>query len=358
VSTIHYVNLVIQTCPSRSFTYFARNTRLHCQQGNNALGSALQHTLGWHFLGELKNPVVRWSPLIRLIAWYNGQRMNRYISKVLHHRFEEMKRDGSELLPKRSAIDLALADYLSGAGKGRTTLDPNFEKWAVTQLRLFFFVGHDSTSPTICYCFYLLSKYPDALRKLRDEHDAVFGQDRSHLSKILCEKPHLLNQLTYTNAVLKETLRLYPPAGGFRAGAPGVYLYDTKGNKYPTEGTMVWVLHPSLQRNPLYWKDAHVFIPERWLVSPDDPLYPMKGAWRPFEFGKRDCLGQNLAMLDLRVSIAMLVREFDISDAYDEWDRMYPQKRSQTVNGERAYQVGNGGAHPADGFPCRVSLRK
>jgi cytochrome P450 len=284
--------------------------------------------------------------------------MDQYISSILRQRFAQMKREESAAEPKRSAIDLALADYISGAGKQHTTLNPDFEKWAITQLRLFFFVGHDSTSPTICYCFYLLSKNPDALGKLRDEHDTVFGKDLSRLPDLLREQPHLLNKLTYTNAVLKETLRLFPPAGGFRAGAPGVYLYDTKGNKYPTEGTMVWVLHPALQRNPQYWKDAKAFIPERWLVGPEDPLYPVKGAWRPFEFGKRDCLGQNLAMLDLRISIAMIVRQFDISDAYAEWDQLHPQKRPQMVDGERAYQIGNGGAHPADGFPCRVRLRQ
>jgi cytochrome P450 len=59
-------------------------------------------------------------------------------------------------------------------------------------------------------------------------------------------------------------------------------------------------------------------MPERFLVSEGDPLYPVRGSWRPFEQGPRNCLGQTLAMLYLRVTLAMTVRVFDIKDAYSE----------------------------------------
>lgn len=88
-------------------------------------------------------------------------------------------------------------------------------------------------------------------------------------------------------------------------------------------------------------------------MGPGDPLYPVKGAWRPFEFGPRNCVGQELAMLEIRVVLALTVREFDFSDAYAEWDRCNPGKGGR-VGGERGYQVLLGGAHPQGGFPCRV----
>ena len=120
----------------------------------------------------------------------------------------------------------------------------------------------------------------------------------------------------------------------------------------------VWVLHDTIQKNPDYWPQSSSFLPERWLVGTDHPLYPPKWAWRPFEFGAHNCIGQNLVMLDVKVTLALIIREFDIKDAYAEWDSLYPAKGIRTVNGERAYQVSQGASHPANGFPCRVSIRK
>lgn len=336
-----------------------RNTNLNCQQKDNQLATAMRHTLGWHFMGELKSPIVRWSPLIRMIAWYDGYKMDKYISEVVEQRYAALRNDNNSSQASRSVLDLALEDYISSRkDKASKNLDPKFKKWLLVQLRLFFFVGHDSTSPTICYCYYMLSKNPSALKKLREEHDQVFGTDLSQLSTTLKEQPNLLNQLPYTVAVIKETLRLFPPASGFRAGMPEVYLEDDKGNKYPTSDTRIWVLHSALHRNPKFWPQPNNFLPERWLVGPEDPLYPLKGAWRPFEYGPRNCLGQNMAMLDFKITLVMTVREFEFRDAYEEWDQVNPSMRIKMFNGERAYQVGSGGAHPADGLPCFVSLRK
>lgn len=286
--------------------------------------------------------------------------MNNYISKELDKRFvERYSRDNDKNVTSRSIIDLALESYMADnpcidASKG---MGKSFKAWAITQIRLFLFAGHDSTSSTICYIYYLLSHHPDCLAQLRAEHDEVFGKDLSAVTLLLKERPHLINQLPYTLAVLKESLRLFPPASAMRGGRPGVSLQDSKGNQYPTEGTNIWILHHAVQRNPTYWKDPDSFIPDRWLVGPDDPLYPVKGAWRPFEFGPRNCVGQTLVTLDVRVVLVMTVREFDIRDAYEEWDRLHPTKDIKTVRGERAYLVPSGGSHPADGFPCRVSLR-
>jgi len=157
---------------------------------------------------------------------------------------------------------------------------------------------------------------------------------------------------------LKEVMRLLPIASAVRSGQPGVYLTDPQGNQYPTEGTIILILHNALQRNPKYWKAADDFIPERWLVGPEDPLYPVKGAWRPFEFGPRNCIGQTLVMLDVKTTLVMTLREFDIKAAYDDWDVLHPREGLKTVWGERAYQIFAGSAHPSDGFPCRVHLRK
>ncbi|KAF3069067.1 hypothetical protein GL218_08063 [Daldinia childiae] len=335
------------------------DSRLHSQRQFNPLASALRRQIRWHVLDNEWNLLIRWNPARPFVQWYNSYQMNNYIAQQLDKRYAEWTEDEAAT-SSRSIIHLALAGYMAQQeDKPRPKkLDPAFRDWATVQIRLFLFAGHDSTSSTICYCFYLLQSHPEAMAKLRAEHDAVFGTDITETANAMRAQPHLLNQLPYTTAVIKESLRLFPPASAMRGGQPGVYLQDDKGNRYPTEGTNMWILHSAVQRNPKYWPSAMEFIPERWLVEPGDPLYPVKGGWRPFEYGPRNCLGQTLAMLDVKITLALTVREFEIKHAYDEWDRLHPTSKVKSVNSERAYQTQSGGAHPADGYPCRISLRK
>lgn len=294
------------------------------------------------------------------MLWYNSRQMDSYIGNELEKRYDDY-RANSELddqKQSKSVIDLALQSYLAeNPGKATQKLDRIFRRHATRQIRLFLFAGNDTTSSTICYTYYLLSTNPEARKRIREEHDSVFGTDLSAVPSLITEQPHLINQLHYTIAVLKESMRLFPGASSMRQGLEGIDITDDHGNQHPTGGTMIWILHQAMHRDPAYWKRPEEFLPERWLVGSDDPLYPVKGAWRPFEFGPRNCIGQGLVMLELRVVLALTIREFDIVGAYDEWDRMHPGKRIKKVSGERAYQIEQGGAHPASRFPCKVSLR-
>lgn len=337
------------------------NGKLLSKARFDAFSSALRRNMDWHYLGDALSSIARRTPLIRIINSYNSRIMNEYLSDVLDERYVDWRTGKvSPLLDSnKSTLDLILADYMSKhKDKTPEVLDASFKKWAIPQLRIMFFVGHDSGTATICYAFYLLSKNPSALEKMRAEHTEVFGHDVSAAAHLLRTQPHLLNKLPYTTAVIKEVLRLFPPASGFRFGSPGAHLVDDNtGRRYPVENNNVWILHSVLHRNPRYWKDPSEFIPERFLVGPDDPLYPVKGAWRPFEHGPRDCIGQALAMTTLKVSFVMLVRIFNVQPAYEGWDRMHGNllKKDRTYDGERAYQAGQSGAHPAEGMPCQVS---
>jgi cytochrome P450 len=286
--------------------------------------------------------------------------MDAFIKKELEKRYDDYRANLKLENQKqsKSVIDLALQSYLAeNPEKATQELNKTFRIHAIRQIRLFLFAGNDTTSSTICYTYYLLSINPEAQRRIREEHDLVFGTDRTVAPSLILKQPHLINQLPYTTAVLKESMRLFPGASSIRQGLEGIDVADDQGNQYPTGGTMIWILHQAMHRDPAYWKRADEFLPERWLVEPEDPLYPVKGAWRPFKFGPRNCIGQGLVMLELRVVLALTVREFDIAGAYEEWDRMHPGSGIKKVDGERAYQIEKGGAHPANRFPCRVSLR-
>jgi len=332
---------------------FNSNARLHSLSGHNELAAAMRSSVAWHCQDEEMNPFKRWNPMRPIVEWNNGRIMNRYVGVELDKRYEIWR--SNKPTGAKSVMDIAIEAYMKER-KTSEKLDPAFKKWAIVQIRLFLFAGHDSTAATIVYALHMLSKHPDTLSRIRSEHDDVFGGSFDSAARVLHQHPEKINQIPYTTAVIKETLRLFPPASGMRGGLPGIYLHDRHGHKFPTENLNLWIIHGAIQRNPNYWPEPNSFLPERWLVEPGHPLYPPKGGWRPFEHGPRNCVGQTLAMLDIKVTLAMVVREFDVKDQYDEWDRMYPSSGVKTVYGERAYQIPQGAAHPVHGFPCKVSF--
>lgn len=288
--------------------------------------------------------------------------MNRYLDAEIDKRFEERALAGSASSPSKSIISLAMEKELVSPGSAGQMPQITFKKLVKPQLRMFLYAGHDTTSSTLLYCYLLLSRHPEVLAKVRAEHDKVFGPEFSteHCSSMIASNPTLLNEIPYTSAVTKEVLRMFPPAGSLRQGRQDLILTDEQGQQYPTEGCHIWTLSLVMHHRPGVFTRPEEFLPERWLSSPGDPLYPKKGSWRAFEWGSRACIGQTLAQLELRVVLVMTARLFDITPAYDEWDQLHPRPGMKTANGERVYQaeLGGGGAHPADGFPVRITLRE
>lgn len=338
----------------------ARNANLGAQRGYNALADGMLSQIRWHQANGETNPFEYLNILRKTIHWWNGRKMNGYIGNELSKRYSESKAD-HEGKRTKAIIDLVLQGYILENPKS-DHLDPSFRAFAVSQIRLFVFAGHDSLSSTICYIVHLLYANPAALSQVRHEHDCVFGTDLSELSSLLKSQPHLLNNLTYTTAVIKEALRLFPPGGCSRAGQSTVNLSSDSGKECPTENVAaVFTLHSELQRSPAYWNRPDEFLPDRWLVQSGHELYPVKGAYRAFEIGPRNCVAQTFAMTELRLILVFLVRQFDFSSAYQELDALNLLKNKaqiRTYRGERAYQIEEGAAHPADHYPCRVRVRK
>jgi cytochrome P450 len=343
-------------------------SRLRYQTQDNALADGIRSQILWTPFKTSFNPIKRWLNPQALIQAYNSWRINRYLEGEIDKRFDEVaslsattSRSGSES-ESRSIISLALDQFLADSGGDLSPRSRRaFKDTAIPQMRMFLYAGHDTTSSTLLYVFYLLSRHPHVLDKVRAEHDAVLGPDRSaeHCQAAIASDPALVNRLPYTLAVIKEVLRVFPPAGSIRYGRPGLHLVDQEGRKYPTEDCFVWTVSLIAHHHPDNHARPEEFLPERYLVGPNDPLYPKKGTWRAFEWGPRSCLGQTLAILELKIALVLTARAFDIKPAYDELDRLNQPKGVVRAGGERAYQseLGGGGAHPADGMPVRVTLR-
>ena len=337
------------------------------QKSYNPLCSALIDQLAWCDAGLHSNPLEYINIARPIVQQYNAWRMNSYVDPLLAQRYSTVSQR-----PKSKYIaDLLMSAYVkenshpTNPSSLPTKMDPEFSEFMRAQVKLFLQAGHDTTAASIVYTLYTLSRHPLALTRLRSELDTVFGPDITATCDRLSENPHLLHQCSYLLAVVKETLRLYPPTATARFGTPGFFLSSTASSghsrRLPTEHCLVVGNHHGIHHNPRFWPRVEDFLPERWLVDPSDPLYPVKNGWRPFEKGSRNCLGQELAMTEIKLVVAVMVREFEVRDAYAEWDSLRGRKdggKSMRVNGERAYQITRGGGHPSENFPCRVSLVK
>ena len=109
---------------------------------------------------------------------------------------------------------------------------------------------HDTTSSVASWTFYHLATQPSIMNQLREEHDRILGMDVEDAAHKITAEPDLLNQLVYTNAVMKETLRLFPPASSIRMPEPS-YTVRYKDKSYPQiAGAFWWINHFAMHRHP------------------------------------------------------------------------------------------------------------
>lgn len=198
--------------------------------------------------------------------------------------------------------------------------------------------------------FYFLSKNPSVREKAIAELDGVFGPDLQKTAEMIRNDPYVLNKLPYNHAVMKEALRLFPPANTVRVGSPSIQITDpTTGKQYPTHDWVVWPDSYVLGRDERYFPKPECFIPERYLPNSAFPPIPA-GAWRAFERGPRNCIGSEFGTLEIKVVMALTLRDFEFEPAYKE--------NAPEVNGDPCYQMLFGSAKPKDGVPGRVTMSK
>ncbi|KAK3940256.1 cytochrome P450 [Diplogelasinospora grovesii] len=349
-------------------------TRLHSQTKPSPFYEAMHRQVGWLIVDMTPPSILKLlNPLRPLIMWNNNRIMRNYLMPFIQQGITDYARSRGEEAGPKTINSLATKAYLNefkptspsggGGGGGAHVIDSHFIDMALSQLKIFIFAGHDTTATTLSFAYHLLYKNPDKLAILRAEHDDVFGPDPTTAEGQLSSNPQLLNSLPYTQAVIKETLRMFPPVGSVREGQRGFFLThpDTK-TRYPTEGWMLFSNSFSMQRSEEIWPRADEFLPERWLnntttATPEDNGSGLrsryKNAYRPFELGPRNCIGQELAQLEMRAILVLTVRELDVESAYPD--------NAPELFGDKAYQVmvpKQITGHPKDGMPVRVRVRK
>lgn len=255
-------------------------------------------------------------PRIRFRRRRLGKKMNKLLTDLVKRKLEDYRLLGPGN-KSRSVLALSLADV--------QTVTPDLLQLIVDQIKTFLFAGHDTTSTTLQWALYELSRTPRALKTLCSELNDIFGEDPSPAvvrDALLSGGEETMRRMSYTSAVIKEVLRLYPPAATGRMVPPGTGFrlrMPDDGRELCIDGMVLYNCETIIQRDPdVYGETADVFVPERWLGDTDTSIdtngemgpgaktgSPVPAsAWRPFERGPRNCIGQELANIEARVILA------------------------------------------------------
>lgn len=167
--------------------------------------------------------------------------------------------------------------------------------------------GYETSAGTLNWAWYLIATHPQVERRLLEEYESVLGGAQTLTAE-------LLGELTYTQQVLDETLRLYPPVWLFTRRAVATFELD---DLHIEEGTDIYISPLLTQTTEAYWPNPHVFDPERY--APDKTIED--GLSLPFSLGPRRCLGEYFSFLEMKLMLATLLPRFVLraqSDARPE----------------------------------------
>ncbi|CAI6100040.1 unnamed protein product [Clonostachys chloroleuca] len=300
--------------------------------------------------GALLNPVTkwRWKKEMDGCLW----RLEGEIEARVNARYAELQEHQGESATTKAPT--LLDRMLLPRVQGQLPLDSSHIKLILENAKGFIIAGYGTTTDTSTYIWMLLSAFPEVLRKLREEHDRVFDTDFDRTLELLHENPSLIKSLHYTTAVIHETLRLFPIGMTARKAPPNLTMLEHKGAKYPLlKNHLLGIMTQSIHYDPEVFEDPKRFWPDRFLDA-DWPI--LRNAYRPFERGVRACIGQALAMDELKISLVMLARwfEFDLVDHQPAKEPLFTHTDLDTKLGKHAFQVHAFTAMPAGSVKMRI----
>lgn len=297
--------------------------------------------------------------------WKASRKLNAVVNNVVQTRLDEQlrsEREGSQKKDKSSSSLRRQKDLLSqlllrdkdGSRLSKTYIAGN--------VRMLCFAGHETTSSTLSYALWHLASNRDIQQRLREEIDPLFPQKTTESEGYSGPKYAQLRQLRLLDAVVKETLRLHAPAGVARRTLEEIKIGGNAGGKEYTlpKGIDVMFFPCMVQRLPSQWEYPEKFCPDRFLRLPRATFSPAGGrlsvtlavsnssstgsldstsdsddtplqdegktiprrpvpfvehSYMPFSVGPRSCIGQELALAELRAILAHIVHRYSFEPA-------------------------------------------
>ncbi|MQM07038.1 hypothetical protein Taro_039867 [Colocasia esculenta] len=224
--------------------------------------------------------------------WRLERKSRALILKIVQKRQEE---------PESSSNKDLLQSLLESSGDSCIGPD-TMEDFIVDNCKNIYFAGHETTATSAGWCLMLLASHPEWQAHARDEVVGICG-DQSPTAD-------MLSKMKTLTMVIQETLRLYSPGTFVTREA----LKDMKlGDLYIPKGLNIRIPTSIMQNDPEIWgPDAYEFNPERFANGISGACkYPL--AYVPFGTGIRTCVGQNLAMVELKIVLSQILSKFSFS---------------------------------------------
>ena len=186
------------------------------------------------------------------------------------------------------------------------------------------FAGSGTTSTTLVYILYAMARPESEHRQLKLHEEVKMAGDSLQEVK----------DLPYLNAVIKETMRLYPTIISTLPRILDSQLAVGRTNFVLPAGTQVGMQNYVHHRDPTLFPEPDKFIPERWL---GDSVGDMNNALTPFSVGSRNCIGQNLAKAELYLAVSKIFRQLRISlnPTMTDWDMVMEDRFNIAPKGRR-----------------------
>ena len=183
-----------------------------------------------------------------------------------------------------------------------------------------FLAGHETTALALSWSWYLLATHPEAEVKFQAEIDDVLHGRMPTVED--------LQKLTYTEMIVRETLRLYPPA--YAVGREAIEDTELGGYRVP-KGTQLFAFQWVTQRDARFFDNPDEFEPERWTPERTESL--PKYAYFPFGGGPRQCIGTYFAMMEIVLLLATIGQRLRFSIAPDHKVELLPVLSLRPKNG-------------------------
>ncbi|TKS68493.1 Cytochrome P450 3A27 [Collichthys lucidus] len=171
----------------------------------------------------------------------------------------------------------------------------------VSQATIFVFAGHETSSLTLNFCAYNLARNPEVMKRLQEEIDSIFP-DKGPIEY------EALMQMEYLDAVVNETLRLYPPAARLERAAKETV--QVNGITIPKDMIVLVPIY-ALHHDPEIWPEPEEFKPERFSKQNKQNIKPY--TYLPFGAGPRNCIGMRFALVLVKLGLVEVLQNYSFS---------------------------------------------
>lgn len=247
--------------------------------------NAMMHALG----AQMKGPEAVLPPFIQTPTRVNMHKGVAYIDGLLLEIIEKRRAEGSE---RRDLLTM-LMDARDDEGQPMST------QQLLDEIRTLYLAGHETTAATLSWAWHLLSQNPEAYAKVEAEVKQVLNGRTATADDV--------PNLAFCNAIIKESLRLYPVAWVTqRVAAEDVEI----GGYAVDKGTWIWLSPWILHHDPRWFDQPDAFMPERWLKPKAEQ--PPREVYIPFGGGPHICIGNGLAMMEAVLLLATLLQSHHV----------------------------------------------